>query len=160
MVHVFCVSSEIDAEYTRIGIRSQVGLYIIYQSAAFTECQVQAAVHAGSSQYIIEQIESGSFFIVCMISPAAYHDMCLVGVFVDGQCLWNIGKGSDTLTVCFAQRYIAYSFFYCPDYLLEIDIALHKKDHVGCFVEACCKLQRISAGKLSQEFRFSQNISS
>ena len=81
----------------------------------------------------------------------------MLGISTNAVSQWECDKTAPDISHL---PILANIFEVSADVLLEIDIALHKKDHVGCFVEACCKLQRISAGKLSQEFRFSQNISS
>lgn len=80
-IHIFNIRPEVDAESTCIGIRSQIGFDIINQSPAFTKRNIQFAVHSRTAEDIIQQIECGTFVVVCIISTATNHYMCLMCVF-------------------------------------------------------------------------------
>ena len=75
-------AAKVDAEGAGVGIRGEVGLYVVHQSASFAQGHVEAAVHAGASQQIVQQVEGRALVILCIIAPAAYHDVRLVGVLV------------------------------------------------------------------------------
>lgn len=51
------------------------------QSPAFTKRNIQFAVHSRTAEDIIQQIECGTFVVVCIISTATNHYMCLMCVF-------------------------------------------------------------------------------
>lgn len=48
------IGAEVDIEDTRVGIVYEVALYIIYQARLFAQGEVEAAVHAGTSQHIVQ----------------------------------------------------------------------------------------------------------
>lgn len=80
---------------------------------AFAQGNVQPAVHTGSSQQIVQQVKSGSFFIICIISPATYHYMGLMCFFIQCQCLRNIEKRFCPLAFGNGKRDVGCHFLWC-----------------------------------------------
>ena len=44
--------------------------------------EVKTGVHAGASQYVVEQIESHATLVVNAVGAVAYHHVCLVSALV------------------------------------------------------------------------------
>ena len=90
VVQICRVATEVDAESSRIGIGSQVRCYVIDQPTTFTERDVQAAIHARATQDNVQQVKCGALVIVCIISPATNHDVCLVSILMHYKMLGYI----------------------------------------------------------------------
>ena len=101
VVQICRVATEVDAEGARIGIGGQVGFHVIDQSATLAERNVQAAVHARATQDIVQQVKCGALVIVRIISPAANHDVCLMGILMHYKMLGHIeGRRSTAVVHC------------------------------------------------------------
>ena len=81
-LRILRIATEINTESSGIGIRSQVGLYIIDQSAPFAQGHTQPAVHARTSENVIQQIERRTLVFIRIVPPTANHDVRLMGIFV------------------------------------------------------------------------------
>lgn len=136
VVQICRVATEVDAESSRIGIGSQVGFYVIDQPTTFTERDVQAAVHARATQDIVQQVKCGALVIVCIISPAANHDMCLVSILMHYKMLGHIKGRRSTTIMHRCCRYIRQKFFCHKHNFLETQIAQNKENHIVGMVEA------------------------
>lgn len=127
VVQICRVATEVDAESSRIGIGSQVGFYVIDQPTTFTERDVQAAVHARATQDIVQQVKCGALVIVCIISPAANHDMCLVSILMHYKMLGHIKGRRSTTIMHRCCRYIRQKFFAISTTFLKLRLPRTKK---------------------------------
>ena len=125
------IAAEVDAEGARVGVGSQVGLYVVDQSATLAQGHIEAAVHAGASQQVVEQVEGGAAVVVGVVAAAAYHDVCLVGVFVQHLVLGHVKRGRRTEAVSRRCRNVSQQLFGPTHHLGKGQIALHEKHHVA-----------------------------
>ena len=160
VVQICRVATEVDAESSRIGIGSQVGFYVIDQPTTFTERNVQSAVHARATQNIVQQIECGTLVIICIISPAANHDMCLMGILMHYKMPGYIEGRWHTAVVHCHGRYIREEFFRPAHHLPKVQIAQNKKDHIAGMVEARSECSGILTAKQLQLPGIAQNVAS
>ena len=96
MQKVLGVATEVDAEGAGIGIGGEVGLDVVDQAATLAQGHVQATVHAGAAQQVVQQIESRALRGVGIVAPSAYHHMRLVGIAVHGAAGRHVRRGLDT----------------------------------------------------------------
>ena len=82
--HIVMVAPEIDTPATRITIADLCALDGIYQSVAFAQREVQAGIHARTTQHIVQQEERHATWIVVAEGLDTQHDVGLmVGILGD-----------------------------------------------------------------------------
>ena len=78
LVELLRVGTEIDRRHARVGIRGDVRLDRIDQPLALAQGDVEAAVHAGPAQQVVEQEQGDTPVVVQAVGPAAQQDVRLV----------------------------------------------------------------------------------
>ena len=157
---VLRIAAEINAESSGIGVGSQVGLYIIDQTAPFAQGHIQPAVHARTAENVVQQVERRTLVFVGIVSPAAYHDVRLVGIFMQNQIFRNIQRRRRTTGIDSHSRNVSQQFLRPAHHLPEIHITQHKEHHIAGMIKAGSKGGRIFAAEFLQLLRITENIAS
>ena len=159
-IHIFNIRSEIDAEGTGIRIRSQIGFYIVDQSATFAKRHVQLTVHARTAKNVIQEIKGRTLVVIRIISTAADHHMCLMSIFRHYQTFGHIQRRRHTLIIYRYCRNIGKMLLRQTDNLLEIILPLNKEYHIPRLIESPGKRKDIFCAETPQQIRFTENIPS
>ena len=157
-VHIVVLCTEVDAEDACVGVRSQVGLHVIDQSAPFAQGDIQSAVHTRSSQNVVQEVESCALLVVRIVSPTAHHYMSLMRIPMQGQVFRHIVERELAGNCEVAGAQIRSRSFHKPYHFLEVHIALHEENGILRTVEAGGEAKSILALELTEQVGLAQNV--
>ena len=96
---------------------------------------------------------------MCFIASTADHYMSLVRIPVYRLVLRNIKLRFDSVPFSYGGRNVTDCFLQQSDHSFEINIPLYKENHLVGTVVPICETEGIFAFELTQQFRFSQDVS-
>lgn len=91
-VDVVGVATEIDTPHTGVAIANHSAVNGINQSVTLAQREVEAGVHAWSSQYVVEQVESHAPLVVDAVGTVANHHMRLMRMPVNRHLMRIVGR--------------------------------------------------------------------
>lgn len=155
---VMMVTSEVDAEGTRVSVGRVAGFYLINESAVFTQGDVEATVHTWASKQVIDEVEGNTFGALATIGSSTYHEVCLVGMLADVL--------SHRIDACWLQARnlnrtesdVAGPSFYLANNLGKGIVSQNKEHHIVRTVVTVIELIGIGLAITSQAFFIAQDI--
>ena len=153
-------ATKIGTEDSGIRIGSQIGLYIVNQTAALAQGKVQTAIHAGTAKDIVQQIKCGTLVIVCIIPPATYHHMGLMGIFMHDKPFRDIKGRRRTAIVDRHSGHVGKKPLCQTDNRIDIQSPPYEKNHISRMIETGSKSRGVLATESFQMFRITQDVTS
>ena len=168
-LHVVGITTEVDIPVARIGIGVEVGIDAVDQAVALTHHHVEAGVHPGTAQQVVEQNQCEAARVVAPESRGAHHDVGLMGVLLHDACGWCgvafESRGSGHLSGAYFRGRWGRSRHFGLMRLGEqtqhagkVGLPIDKEDGIVRSVVAVGKSVCIGRGVLAQTFGSAENV--